>query len=507
MKYLRYALIGAAVAVLAVMGAASYIAATFDPNAYKPQIIRLVQEKVQRTLKFDGDIRLAFWPGLGADFGRLSLSEFRSDQEFAAVESARVSLALAPLLSRQLVLNEVTIRGVRANIVRFKDGRTNIDDLLARDDERQEQFKFDIDHVEIENATLDFRDEVRGVQYALSRVNLKTGRIASGVPTKVELSLAMQGNPPKLDLDANFEARLTFEPDKQIYTLEDFELEARGEAAGFNNLAAKVTGNFTARLKTGEFTTDKLSVAVTSARGKDNLDIRLDVPRLSFTNEKANGDKVTVAARISNPQGTTNANLSLQGIEGTSQSFKSGAMTLELDMKQAALMMKARMSSPLTGNIEARQAQLSKLTASISASSPNLSGKSVSGKFSGSASVDATRQNVQSSLAGKVADSNVKAHIGVANFAAPVIRFDIDIDRFDLDRYLPPRSASAPKQPRQPFDPSRLGDLGASGTLRIGSLRASGVRASNVRLGIKADSGPKGAILPARVMGPVRVSR
>jgi len=66
-----------------------------------------------------------------------------------------------PLLSKQLVVNEVTIKGVRANLVRFKDGRMNIDDLLAKDDRKQEQFKFDIDHVAIENAALNFRDEAK----------------------------------------------------------------------------------------------------------------------------------------------------------------------------------------------------------------------------------------------------------------------------------------------------------------------------------------------------------
>ncbi len=186
MKYLRYVLMGIAALVLVVAGVAGYIAATFDPNAYKPQIIQLVKEKKQRTLKLDGDIKLAFWPSLGADLGRLSLSEFKSDKEFAAVESARVSLALMPLLSKQLVVNEVTIKGVRANIVRFKDGRMNIDDLLAKDEQKQEQFKFDIDHVAIENAALNFRDEAKGAEYALSGFNLKTGRIANGVPTKVE---------------------------------------------------------------------------------------------------------------------------------------------------------------------------------------------------------------------------------------------------------------------------------------------------------------------------------
>ncbi len=494
MKILKYVLIVAAAVAILAGGFIAYIAATFDPNAYKPQIIRLVKEKKQRTLTLDGDIKLAFWPSLGADLGKLSLSEFKSDKEFAAIESARVALALVPLLSKQLVVSEVTIKGVRANIVRFKDGRTNIDDLLARDEQKQEQFKFDIDHVAIENAALNFHDEAEGAQYALSKMNLKTGRIANGVPTKVELSFAAQGNQPKHNLTADLKTRLTFDLDKQVYALEDLGLETKGQVMDITNLAAKAAGNVTARLKTGEFSADKLSVALTGASGKDNFDAKLDAPRLNFTADRASGDKVTVVAKIANPQGTTGVNLTLPGIEGTAKAFQSGAMTLDLDMKRGDLTVKSKLSSPVSGNLQAQQLSLPKLVASISASGPNLPGKSLSGELAGSASADAVKQSVQANLAGKIGDSNIKARLGVAGFTPPGINFDIDIDQLDIDRYMPQRSAggksaAGQKQPEKPFDLSGLKNLRANGTLRIGSLKASGVKASNVRLDIKANGG------------------
>ena len=62
------------------------IAATFNPNDYKQQIIDIVKAKKERTLKLDGDIALAFWPSIGANLGKVSLSEHKSDKEFAALE-------------------------------------------------------------------------------------------------------------------------------------------------------------------------------------------------------------------------------------------------------------------------------------------------------------------------------------------------------------------------------------------------------------------------------------
>ncbi|MEK6591904.1 MAG: AsmA family protein [Pseudomonadota bacterium] len=496
MKLLKYALIALVILVLIVGGLFAYVAATFDPNAYKPEIIRLVKEKKQRTLRLDGDIKLAFWPNIGADLGKLSLSEFKSDREFAAVENVRVSLALMPLLSKQLVVNEVAVRGARVSLVRFKDGRMNIDDLFARDEQKQEQFIFDIDHVVIDNAALDFRDEASGAQYALTKVNLKTGRIANGVPGKMELSFAAQGNQPRHNLTADLKMRFTFDLDRQVYALEDLGLEAKGQVADINNLVAKATGNVTAKRKAGEFTADKLSVAVTGVSGKDNFDVKLDAPRLNFMADRASGDRVTVVAKLTNPQGTIGVNLMLPGVEGTAQAFKSGAMTLDLDMKQGGLTVKSRLSSPVSGNLQAQQVSLPKFVASISASGPNLPGKSLGGELAGSASIDVVKQNVQTNFTGRVGDSNIKARLGVAGFAPPGINFDIDLDQLDLDRHMPPPAAGGKaagaggrKQAEQPFDLSGLKNLRANGTLRIGSLKASGVRASNVRLEIKANGG------------------
>ena len=54
---------------------------------------QLVKDKKQRDLKLDGDIKLKFWPSIGADLGKMSLSEFKSDKEFAAVDGLRVGVA------------------------------------------------------------------------------------------------------------------------------------------------------------------------------------------------------------------------------------------------------------------------------------------------------------------------------------------------------------------------------------------------------------------------------
>lgn len=500
MKILKYALIVLGGLIVLAGAVAAYVAATFDPNQFKPQIVQAVKEKTQRTLKLEGNVALSFWPNIGASLGKASLSERASDREFAAVDEARVSLKLMPLLSKQVVVDAVQVKGLRASFVKAKDGKTNIDDLVAPAAPpaaagAEPDFKVDIAGVEIVDATIHYVDQAAGSKITLSRLNLKTGRIAPGVPTGVEFSAHAQGDKPRLDLQAALKTRLAFDPGQSL-ALDDFALDAKGTAAGITNLALKAAGSVAVKLKTDEYTASKLSVALTGASGKDNLDVKLDAPRLAFTADKASGDKMTVVAKISGPDGTTQANLGLAGIEGASQAFKSAAMTLDLDMKQGDLAIKGRIASPLSGNFKERQVRLPQLKASFTASGPNLPGKSVSGALDGSASADLAKENVVAHLAGKVADSSVKGQVGVVDFSPVKITFNLDIDQLDIDRYSPPSSAVARKAPaggqkqaEKPFDLSGLRNLNAAGTLHVGALKANNVKASNVRVDLKAANG------------------
>ncbi len=492
MKIVKYLLIACGGLIVVVGGVVAYIAATFNPNSYKPQVIQMVKDKKQRDLKLEGDIKLKFWPSIGADLGKISLSEFKSDKEFAAVDSLRVSLKLMPLLSKKLVVDEVEIKGVRATIVKFKDGRMNIDDLLSKEEKKQEQFEFDIDHVVVETAALTYRDEAQGAQYALSNVNLKTGRIAPNVPGKIDLSMTVKGNKPKVDLGISLKTKLTFDLEQQVFSLQDMGLDAKGSAADLNNLTIKATGGVLAKLKAGELTTDKLAVAMTGVSGKDNLDIKFEAPKLQITKDKAIGDKVTVVAKITGPGGVTIANVVLPAIEGTAAAFKSAGMTLDLDIKQGDQTIKAKVTSPLSGNFQTQQISLPQLGINVTATGPNLPGKSISGSLNGSASVNGSKQQVQANLAGKVADSTIKAVVSVNGFVPPGVTFDVDIDQLDLDRYAPQgggAQAGGKGGGDVPIDLTALRSLRANGKLRIGSLKASNLKASNVRLEFKANGG------------------
>ena len=71
------------------------------------------------------------FPKLGVHLGKTRFSESGATRISRDSDDMRVSLALIPLLSRQVVVDQIQLDGLRAGLVKHKDGKTNFDDLLG----------------------------------------------------------------------------------------------------------------------------------------------------------------------------------------------------------------------------------------------------------------------------------------------------------------------------------------------------------------------------------------
>ena len=506
-KYLKYGLWSIGVVVLLGAGAVTYIALTFDPNAYKPQIIKAVKDNKQRTLKLDGDIKLNFFPGIGASLSKVSLSEFQSEQEFVSVESASVSLKLLPLLAKQIVVDEVAVSGVKARLVKFKNGKTNLSDLTgeapapasaapAPAAEAGAPMAFDIASVQLDKTDLSYNDETTGARYSVKDLSLKTGRLANGVPSKIDFSAHIQSNQPKLDINAQVKTKLTFDLEKNFYQVQGLDLQASGKALDITDLIVKASGDAGAHPATQELAMKKFALSASGVKGKDRFEAKLDAPDMNLTKDKFTGEGIALSAKLDGALGNVIAALSIPGIEGTAGSFKVSSMLLDVDVKQPEQTFKLKLTSPVTGSIEAQQFNLSDLKLALNATGDKLPGKSINSELKGGIRADLSRQNIEGNLEGGLLQSQIKAKFAVKNFNVPMIRYDLEVDQFDADPYMPKKTAETKEQskgrkaePEQPFDLSALKTLNVEGSLRVGSLKAANVKVAQLRVDVKATNG------------------
>src|SRR5262245_28889340 len=197
---------------------------TFDPNRYKDDIQRIVKERTGRTLELKGPIELAFWPSLGAKVSGVVLSERGAPQPFVSFDSAHVSVALLPLLRRNVVVDRVRLSGLKAQIIKDKDGRFNFQDLIespgekpAAKSEKKDSggapVAFDIAGVTIERAAVTYRDLNTGQEIALNDLKLETGRIGENAEGKLEFATSLKRNTPPLEAKLALNGNYSLKPE------------------------------------------------------------------------------------------------------------------------------------------------------------------------------------------------------------------------------------------------------------------------------------------------------
>lgn len=532
-KSLKYLLIALAALFILVFAALGIVAATFDPNDYKPQLIRLVQEKKQRTLTIPGEIKLSFFPKLGIDLGKLSISEHKSNAEFASVERAKLSLALMPLLAKQLVVDRVQVDGLRANIRNFKDGRSNYDDLLSTDEQSGGQpIAFDIDSIDIENAHLTFDDQQKGRKLEIAKLDLETGKIANGAPSKLQLAADIKGNRP--DVNAHFSAKtgFTMDLDAKHVVLKGLDAELRGGLAGFTDLLLKVAGDADLKPGTKRFDLDGIKLSASGKRARESFEARFDIPKLAITDTQVTGGKLGGEAKLTEGARSVTAKFSVPSFEGSPREFQLPALTLDATIREDKLAAEVKVSGALSGDIDkllfsspqlavtlsgkqgdtaitglvttplafdlkAQSIDLPKLAADLNL--PNPGGGTLALKAGGNANVNLGKQRVTAVLNGSLDQSAFNAKLGLSDFSPMTYTFDIGIDRIDLDRYRAKEAKAAPTAKaattEQAMDFSALQKLHANGSARIGALKVANINASNVRFDLRA-AGGKLAVSP-----------
>ena len=254
MKVFKILLLAAGGIVVLIVLVIAIVAATFDPNKYKPEIAAAVKDKTGRTLAIEGSLGLSFFPSIGIAVGKTSLSEPNGSGIFARFDGAKVSLALLPLFSRQVVIDRVTLSGLTADLVKRKDGRTNFDDLLnapgragaveaqPKPAPQREAMHLDIAGIDIRSSAIAWRDESSGNRFKASVAEFKTGRIASGVPGKLSLSAKIEGIKPRASLQIKFSSGYRLDFEKQKFALSGIDLKLSEEGAGGNAFETSLKG-------------------------------------------------------------------------------------------------------------------------------------------------------------------------------------------------------------------------------------------------------------------------
>ena len=452
MKTLLKLLLGLLLFVAVVVVAAVIILPrVIDPNDYRPQIAKAVEDATGRQLAIPGQIELSVFPWLGLRLGHLELSNAPGfgDEPFAAIDGASIRVKVLPLLSRRLEVDKILLDGLRANLAVRADGKTNWDDLAGDTPAQQEPASqggqialagIALGGIEVSNASIHYQDAASKLDLNLSPLSITAGTLFDGTATPIELTTQFTSTEPAVKGSLTFSGKLTADTDAQQYALRDLSitLNANGTTLPGGKVALAVDGDLLADLKADQLTLSKLAVRA--------MDVKL----------KGNG---TVTQLTKDPQ------------------------------VQAKLQIET---------FNPRQL-LAKLAVDLA---PPADDKALT-EFGGSLALAVTSDSAQiSPLRLQLDDTTLTGELKITHFAAPAIHFTLSIDAINADRYLPASEESPAGKPAgqptggataQPVNLVQalagIATLNARGSANIGKLQVANLHLQDISATLKASNG------------------
>lgn len=468
---LKILLIALGSLLLLVVATAVALPLLFDPNDYREQIATEVKKATGRDFRL-GQIGLKVfpWVKVRVEDAALGNAEGFGEAPFAAISELDVGIKLLPLLlDRQLEIATVTLRGLRLNLARDANGKTNWDDLAqpaegetppapapeAADAKQGLPFaSLNVEGVRIEDAAIDFTDAAAGNRYQLEQFSLRTGALAIGQPFDLQTRFLARIQEPALNLDVDLQSGVALDMDTQRHALRGLKLvvKANGKQllAGQDlNTTLTLSGDLAADLAAG---TAQLAGLALSAAGVD-----------------------------------IGADLAVSGIGSEQMRVQGPLQIARFNPKQ--LLKALGQEAPATADPQALTGLA--LQARLGATPTSL-------KLD-----DLKIQLDQSSASGS---------LNVRDFASQAVQFALKVDAFDADRYLPPKGAQAAPAGETsgsstpinelPLPNAVLDALNVEGTLNLAQLKVSGLTLTDAQVKL---AGGKGEIkrqeIAARLYG------
>ena len=224
MKALRIALIVIVALVILLVAAVGTAMMVIDPNDYKGHIEQAAANNTNLELRLNGEIQWSFIPlGLSVADVQASLE----GEEFVALDELVASVDLWSLITMTPAVHTFQLDGFRANLVMGEDGTGNWTRVMPEaeaaqqeeaapveteqtltDDSGSELISFNVQEVRISNAQVNFEDRQSGQSFQLSNASLEASDIALGQDFPLELGFSVTVGEPELNVDGTLAMQL-----------------------------------------------------------------------------------------------------------------------------------------------------------------------------------------------------------------------------------------------------------------------------------------------------------
>ncbi len=490
--------------MLAGLAGVAWLLATFDGPRIQRELVEQVSARLDRRLEIAGGLSLSVLPVPALEARGVTLSGAGGQGEFAAMELARVSVAVLPLLAGRLVVREVRLDSPRLTLRRQADGRTDFDDLLgpsgrpAREHPPHGGLAVEIAELDIRDGRVQWHDERTGRRLEASGVTASARGLGRAEPAPVRLQARLRSAQPAADLALQARLAIALDPAAGRWSVSDLELALKGS-----------TGAAPA-----------------------SVEAKLVLASIAGAPGALQGGPATLALRHSAPGGTTNAlDAALPAFASRDGALGPVAVAMTVGHAHGRSRLQARLALPLSARLGMDGPWLARLEASDLRGDleGQVDGRAVQAALRARAALDPSagvaeldRLSIKASLAaadmragavtlaldargrhgpggrlafegaGLLGDGALRVSLARPGPTDP-LAIDLEVDQLDLDRLRPSPATGPPVKPAPGADAridlAGLQGLALEARLRAGQLRAGGVRLSSVRMDVTARNG------------------
>lgn len=178
-----------------------------NPNDFRAYMVRQVEARSGYELKLDGPLRWHVWPQLSILSGRMSLTAPGASQPLVSADNMRLDVALIPLFSHQLQVDQVMLKGAviqltpQTEAVRKADAPVAPRENTLPYEPSDTGWSFDIGNLKVADSVLVFQHE-GDEQVTVRNINLKMEQDANHIAT-VEFSGRVNRDQRDLNLSMN----------------------------------------------------------------------------------------------------------------------------------------------------------------------------------------------------------------------------------------------------------------------------------------------------------------
>lgn len=370
--------------IVAIVGLAIFLL-TFDPNLYKSKLADLVYTKYHRTLSVNGDIQLSLFPRIGLSLKDVALSDRDSKTTFASVDSARFAVAIWPLLSNRFVVDHVSVSGLKAWVVRDKNGVFNFNDLIqgvadaapvlpsaepeagsgisvpsapTPQSVARADLQIDIAGLDLKGGEIHYRDERSGYSTRLVKLQANTGRMTFDQPFDVSVRGNLVTDEPAGSAVVEGQALIKLDSAQRAYSAQKLNLQITGQVGKLNAKVATLKGNLAYTAATRLLNASNLELHVQGdvggAQPVTGLDFSLVVPKVLMNPSRAelNIEKLALRAKGALPSESFELALDAPRLSVSPEGAKGDAVAGSVKLSGKGVMGFSLSASGLSGNAD-----------------------------------------------------------------------------------------------------------------------------------------------------------